>query len=661
MTKLRYTHVLLCIEDLWFFARHTIKKEKAEKSMDERWQKLKEKIKKTLIAVRRMGKRTRRRLYVTIVAAIPIFFLVYYHWPQGQDYANAPSVLFTEFLTKVKANEITKVNISGEIVLGFSADGTLVRTRVDVRYINLVTDELAKRNIPYGFDESPVSPDVQSQGTYTPLFVLGILALWALIFFKVIDLRGNINWYFWKSRMSRLTSSADAKITFKDVAGIDEVKAEVQQIVTFLKDPEKFHQLGARMPRGVLLIGPPGTGKTLLAQAIAGEADVPFHSSAGSDFVELFVGQGASRVRSLFDEAMQHSPCIIYIDEIDSVGAQRTLIRSGGDAEYNQTTNALLSAMGGFDPHLGIVVMASTNNPANLDAALLRPGRFDRKIVVPLPDARGREEILKVHTRKLPLAEDVNLKELALGTPGFSGADLANLANEAALAATERGTDKQVKACDFRKAKDKVMMGEERKSLRITEQDKWRTAHHEVGHAFVALRTPGTDPIEKISVMPRGIALGVTIQLPTQDRYHYTKEFLEGRLAVMMGGRAAEDIFFNGDVSAGAQSDIDEATKIASNMVCQWGLSSLGPIILKRGASGIFSGHSDAGVYDCSGGFATRADEEISKILLKALDNAKEIILKERDTVMRVTQELVRRTDLTGHEMKQIVEKGSLE
>ena len=409
-----------------------------------------------------------------------------------------------------------------------------------------------------------------------PLFLL--VAFW-IFMMRQMQAGGNKALSFGKSR-ARLLTAQQKKATFKDVAGTDEAKEELQEIIEFLKDPQKFQKLGGRIPKGVLLVGPPGTGKTLLARAIAGEANVPFFSISGSDFVEMFVGVGASRVRDLFEQGKKNAPCIIFIDEIDAVGRHRGAGLGGGHDEREQTLNALLVEMDGFESNEGVILIAATNRPDVLDPALLRPGRFDRRVVVARPDVKGREEILRVHTRKVPLNDDVDLSVIARGTPGFSGADLANLVNEAALWAARQGR-KLVFMADFEMSKDKVLMGVERKSMILSEEEKRNTAYHEAGHALVAAITPGTDPLHKVTIIPRGMALGLTMQLPIDDKHTYTKTYLEGTLTVLMGGRCAEEIFL-GHITTGAGNDIERATDIARKMVCDWGMSSLGPLAYRQ-------------------------------------------------------------------------------
>ena len=417
-----------------------------------------------------------------------------------------------------------------------------------------------------------------------PLFLL--VAFW-IFMMRQMQAGGNKALSFGKSR-ARLLTAQQKKATFKDVAGTDEAKEELQEIIEFLKDPQKFQKLGGRIPKGVLLVGPPGTGKTLLARAIAGEANVPFFSISGSDFVEMFVGVGASRVRDLFEQGKKNAPCIIFIDEIDAVGRHRGAGLGGGHDEREQTLNALLVEMDGFESNEGVILIAATNRPDVLDPALLRPGRFDRRVVVARPDVKGREEILRVHTRKVPLSDDVDLSVIARGTPGFSGADLANLVNEAALWAARQGR-KLVMMADFEMSKDKVLMGVERKSMILSEEEKRNTAYHEAGHALVAAMTPGTDPLHKVTIIPRGMALGLTMQLPIDDKHTYTKTYLEGTLTVLMGGRCAEEIFL-GHITTGAGNDIERATDIARKMVCDWGMSSLGPLAYRQEGRSDFPG-----------------------------------------------------------------------
>jgi len=491
------------------------------------------------------------------------------------------------------------------------------------------------------------------------LNALPLLLLAGFVFFLMRQMQagGNKALSFGKSR-ARLLSAQQKKATFKDVAGSDEAKEELQEIIEFLKDPQKFQKLGGRIPKGVLLVGPPGTGKTLLARAIAGEANVPFFSISGSDFVEMFVGVGASRVRDLFEQGKKNAPCIIFIDEIDAVGRHRGAGLGGGHDEREQTLNALLVEMDGFESNEGVILIAATNRPDVLDPALLRPGRFDRRVVVARPDVKGREEILRVHTRKVPLSDDVELSIIARGTPGFSGADLANLVNEAALWAA-RQNRKFVAMADFEMAKDKVLMGVERKSMILSDEEKKNTAYHEAGHALVAAKTPGADPVHKVTIIPRGMALGLTMQLPEADKHTYTKEYLEGMLAVLMGGRTAEEIFL-GHITTGAGNDIERATDIARNMVCEWGMSQLGPLAYGKKEEAIFLGREIAQHRDFSEDTALQIDKEVKRIVSEAYEKARNLLETNRDTLDRIAQALLVREVLDANEVKMLMDGKTL-
>jgi cell division protease FtsH len=487
------------------------------------------------------------------------------------------------------------------------------------------------------------------------LNALPLLLLAGFVFFLMRQMQagGNKALSFGKSR-ARLLSAQQKKATFKDVAGSDEAKEELQEIIEFLKDPQKFQKLGGRIPKGVLLVGPPGTGKTLLARAIAGEANVPFFSISGSDFVEMFVGVGASRVRDLFEQGKKNAPCIIFIDEIDAVGRHRGAGLGGGHDEREQTLNALLVEMDGFESNEGVILIAATNRPDVLDPALLRPGRFDRRVVVARPDVKGREEILRVHTRKVPLSDDVDLSIIARGTPGFSGADLANLVNEAALWAA-RQNRKFVAMDDFEMSKDKVLMGVERKSMILSDEEKRNTAYHEAGHALVAAMTPGADPVHKVTIIPRGMALGLTMQLPEADKHTYTKDFLQGMLAVLMGGRSAEEIFL-GHITTGAGNDIERATDIARNMVCEWGMSDLGPLAFGKKEEAIFLGREIAQHRDFSEDTALQIDREVKRIVSDGYEKAKSILSNNRELLDRIAQALLVREVLDANEVKLLME-----
>jgi cell division protease FtsH len=495
---------------------------------------------------------------------------------------------------------------------------------------------------------------LQLLGTWAPLILLA--ALW---FFMIRQMQtgGNKALSFGKSR-ARLLSMQQKKVTFKDVAGVDEAKEELREIIEFLREAQKFQKLGGRIPKGVLLVGPPGTGKTLLARAVAGEANVPFFSISGSDFVEMFVGVGASRVRDLFEQGKKNAPCIIFIDEIDAVGRHRGAGLGGGHDEREQTLNQLLVEMDGFESNEGVILMAATNRPDVLDPALLRPGRFDRRVVVNRPDVRGREEILRVHTRKIPLAEDVDLSVLARGTPGFSGADLANMVNEAALAAA-RQNRKAVLMFDFEVAKDKVLMGVERKSLLLSDEEKKNTAYHEAGHALVAAKLPHSDPVHKVTIIPRGMALGLTMQLPVDDRHNYYRNYLETQIAILMGGRIAEEIFL-GQMSTGAGNDIERATELARKMVCEWGMSDLGPLTFGKKEEQIFLGREIAQHRDYSESTAVQIDEAVRKMVGEGYTTAKQILSENRETLIKIAHALIEREVLDASEIKLLVEGSEL-
>ncbi|HEY6420996.1 MAG TPA: ATP-dependent zinc metalloprotease FtsH [Candidatus Binataceae bacterium] len=482
--------------------------------------------------------------------------------------------------------------------------------------------------------------------------VLVLAALW-IFFMRQMQIGGGKAMSFGKSRAKLLTENTH-KVTFADVAGIDEAKDELEEIIQFLRDPKRFTRLGGRIPKGVLLVGPPGTGKTLLARAIAGEAGVPFFSISGSDFVEMFVGVGASRVRDLFVQGKKHAPCIIFIDEIDAVGRHRGAGLGGGHDEREQTLNQLLVEMDGFEANEGVILVAATNRPDVLDPALLRPGRFDRRVVVPRPDVRGREGILRVHTRKVPLSDDVNVDKLARSTPGFAGADLENLVNEAALLAARRNKDK-VEMNDFELAKDKVMMGAERRSMVMSLSERKNTAYHEGGHALVAMLLPGADPVHKVTIIPRGMALGVTQQLPLDDRYTYSREYLMTRLAMMFGGRAAEELIF-GHMTTGAGDDIEKATELARKMVCEWGMSKeLGPMTFGRREEQVFLGRDIAHHKDYSEHTAVEIDREVRRVIDDAYQKARSLLSDRLPLLHKVAERLLEKEVLDGAEVEAMV------
>ncbi|HLB89493.1 MAG TPA: ATP-dependent zinc metalloprotease FtsH [Terriglobales bacterium] len=560
-------------------------------------------------------------------------------------------VNFSHFMADVDQGNVSEVTLLGMEVRGkYRNDNSGFHTTVPANYPDMIKTLRDKGvNITIR-DVTNGSWPIQLLGTWAPLILLG--ALW---FFMIRQMQtgGNKALSFGKSR-ARLLSMQQKKVTFKDVAGVDEAKEELREIIEFLREAQKFQKLGGRIPKGVLLVGPPGTGKTLLARAVAGEANVPFFSISGSDFVEMFVGVGASRVRDLFEQGKKNAPCIIFIDEIDAVGRHRGAGLGGGHDEREQTLNQLLVEMDGFESNEGVILMAATNRPDVLDPALLRPGRFDRRVVVSRPDVRGREEILRVHTRKIPLADDVDLSVLARGTPGFSGADLANMVNEAALAAA-RQNRKAVLMYDFELAKDKVLMGVERKSLLLSEEEKKVTAYHEGGHALVAAKLPNSDPLHKVTIIPRGMALGVTMQLPIDDKHNYTKEYLETEIAIMMGGRLAEELFLN-QMSTGAGNDIERATELARKMVCEFGMSDLGPLTFGKKEEQIFLGREIAQHRDYSEATAIKIDDEVRRLVGQGYNTAKNILAENRDTLVRIALALLEREVLDASEIKMIIE-----
>src|SRR5580658_2804795 len=560
---------------------------------------------------------------------------------------------YSQFLTDVKANSIDSVTLKGEIIEGKRRDGNQFVTYNPETSNSPLIGLLQTQGVKFR-GEPPKQQSVFLQLLISAFPILILIGFWASFMRQMQGASGGRGaMSFGKSR-ARLLGEDQVNITFADVAGVEEAKQEVVEIVDFLKDPGKFQKLGGKIPKGVLMVGSPGTGKTLLARAIAGEAKVPFFTISGSDFVEMFVGVGASRVRDMFEQAKKHAPCIIFIDEIDAVGRHRGAGLGGGHDEREQTLNALLVEMDGFESNEGVILIAATNRPDVLDPALLRPGRFDRRVVVPRPDVKGREEILRVHTRKVPLSEDVELSVIARGTPGFSGADLANLVNESALWAA-RQNRKFVAMSDFEMSKDKVLMGVERKSMILSDEEKRNTAYHEAGHALVAAMTPGADPLHKVTIIPRGMALGVTMQLPIDDKHTYTKEFLEAQLAVLMGGRAAEEIFLH-HITTGAGNDIERATEIARQMVCEWGMSVLGPLTFGKKEEAIFLGREIAQHRDYSEDTAIKIDGEVRSIVNTGYTRARNILETQRDTLERIAQALLEREVLDATELKLLLE-----
>ncbi|HWQ00199.1 MAG TPA: ATP-dependent zinc metalloprotease FtsH, partial [Vicinamibacterales bacterium] len=567
-------------------------------------------------------------------------------------------ITFSEFIKKVDEGEVEEVKFVGccEITGRFKVGTTTrFRTYAPPQFEGLANKLVEKNVIVHAEKEQP-SPWASVFYSYAPILLM--IGFWIFIV-RQMQSGGNKALSFGKSR-AKLSSSAQKKVTFKDVAGVDEAKEELQEIIEFLREPQKFQKLGGRIPKGVLLMGPPGTGKTLLARAVAGEANVPFFSISGSDFVEMFVGVGASRVRDLFEQGKKNAPCIIFIDEIDAVGRHRGAGLGGGHDEREQTLNQLLVEMDGFESNEGVILIAATNRPDVLDPALLRPGRFDRRIVVNRPDVKGREGILSVHTKKIPLADDVDIHLLARSTSGFSGADLANLVNEAALNAA-RYNQKVVRMADFEFAKDKVLMGSERRSMIITDEEKKVTAVHEAGHALLACLLPHADPIHKVTIIPRGMALGVTMQVPVDDKHNYSRDYLNDRIAILLGGRIAEEIT-TGTLTTGAGNDLEQSTELARRMVCEWGMSdAMGPLTFGKKEEQIFLGREIAQHQDYSEDTAIRIDQEIKRIVTDNYQRARQLLEANRHILMRIAEELLQREVLDAEQVKRIVAGERLE
>lgn len=583
-------------------------------------------------------------LWLVIVLMMILVFNLFNRSQTGQEKAN-----YTQFIAALDAGQVASVTLRGNEIVGKYTNGKEFRTYKPED--PQLTQKLLERKIPVTAEPAEDKvPWFSMLLSWFPLILL--IAVW-IFFMRQMQSGGGKAMSFGKSR-AKLLTEAQGKLTFEDVAGVDEAKEELSEIISFLKDPKKFTKLGGRLPKGVLLVGPPGTGKTLLARAIAGEAGVPFFSISGSDFVEMFVGVGASRVRDLFVQGKKNAPCIIFIDEIDAVGRHRGAGLGGGHDEREQTLNQLLVEMDGFESNEGVILISATNRPDVLDPALLRPGRFDRQVVVPRPDVKGREEILKVHSRKTPLASSVDLSLVARGTPGFSGADLANVVNEAALLAARK--DKNfVEMQDLDDAKDKVLMGVERRSMVISEEEKKNTAFHEAGHTLVAKLIPGTDPVHKVSIIPRGRALGITMQLPIEDKHSYNKETLLNRIAVLMGGRAAEEIVFQ-TMTTGAGNDIERATDIARKMVCEWGMSDrLGPVTFGKKDEQIFLGREMAATKNYSEATAVEIDEEIRKIVEDNYRRARTLLTDNIDILRSLSQALIEKENLSASDVDEII------
>ena len=555
---------------------------------------------------------------------------------------------FSEFMAAVDAGQIERVTITGNEITGVNTANESFRSYAPPQYEGLA-NRLIERNVIVSAREPATSPWATLLYSWAPiLLMIGFF----IFFMRQMQSGGNKALSFGKSK-AKLSSSTQKKVTFKDVAGVDEAKEELQEIIDFLREPQKYQKLGGRIPKGVLLMGAPGTGKTLMARAVAGEASVPFFSISGSDFVEMFVGVGASRVRDLFEQGKKNAPCIVFIDEIDAVGRHRGAGLGGGHDEREQTLNQLLVEMDGFESNEGVILVAATNRPDVLDPALLRPGRFDRRIIVNRPDVRGREGILDVHTKKIPMSDDVDVAVLARGSSGFSGADLANLVNEAALNAA-RYNQKVVRMLDFESAKDKVLMGAERRSLIISEDEKRVTAVHEAGHALLAVLLPEAEPIHKVTIIPRGMALGLTQQLPVEEKHNYSREHLEDQIAILLGGRIAEEMT-NGSVTTGAGNDLERATELARRMVCEWGMSdAMGPLAFGKKQEQIFLGREIAQHQDYSEDTAVHIDQEVKKFVTDNYTRAQKVLLEHKQKVVELADALLVRETLDGEQVRRI-------
>jgi cell division protease FtsH len=581
---------------------------------------------------------------MVLVVAVALIWSVSSQFRTGET-----PVDFSEFIRWVETGVVDRVELTGNEIVGTSSSGERFSTYVPPQYEGLA-NKLLERDVVVDAKAATASPWAMLLSTWAPLLL--IVGFW-VFFMRQMQSGGNKALSFGKSR-AKLSSSTQKKVTFKDVAGVEEAKEELQEIIDFLREPQKFQKLGGRIPKGVLLMGAPGTGKTLLARAVAGEANVPFFSISGSDFVEMFVGVGASRVRDLFEQGKKNAPCIVFIDEIDAVGRHRGAGLGGGHDEREQTLNQLLVEMDGFESNEGVILVSATNRPDVLDPALLRPGRFDRRIVVSRPDVRGREGILSVHTRKIPLSDDVDIHVLARGTSGFCGADLANLVNEAALNAA-RYNQKTVMMHDFEFAKDKVMMGAERRSMIISDEEKQVTAVHEAGHALLGVVLDHADPVHKVTIIPRGMALGVTMQLPLDDKHNYATPYLHDQVAVLLGGRIAEEIT-NSVITTGAGNDLDRVTDLARKMVCEWGMSkAIGPLTFGRKDEEVFLGRDFQQHQDYSEETSNRIDQEIKRIVTENYDRARTILEGKKTELLQIAEELLTREVLSGDQVRQIV------
>jgi len=579
---------------------------------------------------------------------ISLVFVLLYHL-FNQPKSAQENIIYSDFVSYAEKGQIVEVTIQGESITGKLNDGKNFKTYApkDAGLIQILKEK-GVRIASKPAEESPWYMNVLI--SWVPMLLL--VGVW-IFFMRQMQAGGGKAMAFGKSK-ARLLTDKSKKVTFADVAGIDEAKAELEEVIEFLREPKKFTRLGGRLPKGLLLVGQPGTGKTLLARAIAGEAEVPFLSISGSDFVEMFVGVGASRVRDLFDQGKKNAPCIIFIDEIDAVGRHRGAGLGGGHDEREQTLNQLLVEMDGFESNEGVILVSATNRPDVLDPALLRPGRFDRQVVVPLPDVKGREKIFEVHTKKTPLAEDIDFAVIARGTPGFSGADIENLVNESVLYAARYGKDK-VTMSDFEFAKDKVMMGAERKSMVISIEERKNTAYHESGHALVARLLPGSDPIHKVTIIPRGMALGLTQQLPVDEKHTYPKQYLLNNITILLGGRAAEELILN-EFTTGSGNDIERATNLARKMVCEWGMSDeMGPLSYGKKEEQIFLGREFAVHKDYSEDTAQKIDKEVTRLVSDSYEKAKKLLSDHIDILNRIASGLLEKEVLNTAELDEII------
>jgi cell division protease FtsH len=587
--------------------------------------------------------------FKTVMLWMSLLVVIFLAWHFAQIQKKETPRKFSEFMAEVEAGQVQEVTITGSEIKGQTVNREAFRTYAPAGYDKLV-DTLLDKHVVVTVQPDQTPTWANMLISWAPFILL--IGFW-IFFMRQMQSGGNKALSFGKSK-AKLLANQQKKVTFKDVAGVEEAKEELQEIIEFLREPQKFQKLGGRIPKGVLLMGPPGTGKTLLARAIAGEANVPFFSISGSDFVEMFVGVGASRVRDLFEQGKKNAPCIIFIDEIDAVGRHRGAGLGGGHDEREQTLNQLLVEMDGFESNDGVILIAATNRPDVLDPALLRPGRFDRRVVVSRPDVRGREGIFQVHTRKIPLSDDVELSVLARATPGFSGADLANLVNEAALMAARR-SQKFVTMADFESSKDKVLMGSERKSMIITDEEKKVTAFHEAGHAILAALLPHADPLHKVTIIPRGMALGLTQQLPTEEKHNWSREQILDRIAVSMGGRIAEEVMF-GQITTGAQNDIEQATELSRKMVCEWGMSeALGPLTYGKKEEQIFLGKEFNRHQDYSEATALKIDAEIKRIVTEQYERANQLLTEKRPQLVAVAEALLEYEVLDAPQLHQIL------